>query len=239
MSDKVYEVPAEWIKRAFIKEADYKKMYEHSLADPDGFWAEHGKRIHWYRPFTKVKHTSFDRHNVSIKWFEDGTTNAASNCIDRHLAHRGDQTAIIWEGDDPKDSKHITYRELHDQVCRLANCCQPHRQEGRPRHHLPADDPGSGLRDARLRPHRRDPFGGVRRLLAGLPRRPHRGLQIERRHHRRRRAARRPQGAAQGQFRRGARNVGGVDHVIVVKRTGAPSTWSPAATSGTTKPPTW
>ena len=121
MSDKVYEVPAAWIKRAFIKEADYKKMYEHSLADPDGFWAEHGKRIHWYKPFTKVKHTSFDRHNVSIKWFEDGTTNAAYNCIDRHLAHRGDQVAIIWEGDDPKDSKHITYRELHDQVCRLAN----------------------------------------------------------------------------------------------------------------------
>ena len=88
---------------------------------PNGFWAEHGKRIHWYRPFTKVKNTSFDPHHVSIKWFEDGTTNAAYNCIDRHLAERGDQVAIIWEGDDPKDSKKITYRELHDHVCRFAN----------------------------------------------------------------------------------------------------------------------
>ncbi len=121
MSDKIYEVPAEWTKRAFIKEADYKKMYARSLADPDGFWGEQGKRIHWYRAFTKVKHTSFDPHNVSIKWFEDGTTNAAYNCIDRHLHSRGDQVAIIWEGDDPKDSKKITYRELHDNVCRFAN----------------------------------------------------------------------------------------------------------------------
>jgi acetyl-CoA synthetase len=121
MPDKVYEVPADWAKRAFINEAKYKAMYQRSLADPNGFWAEQAKRIHWYKPFTKVKDTSFDPHNVSIKWFEDGTTNAAYNCIDRHLETRGDQVALIWEGDDPKDSKKITYRELHDQVCRLAN----------------------------------------------------------------------------------------------------------------------
>ena len=121
MSDKIYEIPVDWAKRAFINEAKYKKMYERSLADPNGFWAEEAKRIHWYRHFTKVKNTSFDPHHVSIKWFEDGSTNAAYNCIDRHLAERGDQVAIIWEGDDPKDSKKITYRELHDQVCRLAN----------------------------------------------------------------------------------------------------------------------
>jgi acetyl-CoA synthetase len=121
MSDKVYEVPADWAKRAFINEAKYKAMYQRSLADPNGFWAEQAQRIHWYKPFTKVKNTSFDPHNVSIKWFEDGVTNAAYNCIDRHLATRGDQVALIWEGDDPKDSKKITYRELHDQVCRLAN----------------------------------------------------------------------------------------------------------------------
>src|SRR5271168_743172 len=121
MSDKVYEVPAEWSKRAFADGAKYRAMYDRSIADPNGFWAEHGKRIHWYRPFTKVKNTSFDPHHVSIKWFEDGTTNAAYNCIDRHLAERGDQVAIIWEGDDPKESKKITYRELHDQVCRMAN----------------------------------------------------------------------------------------------------------------------
>ena len=121
MSDKVYEVPAEWSKRAFADGAEYRAMYDRSIADPNGFWAEHGKRIHWYRPFTKVKNTSFDPHHVSIKWFEDGTTNAAYNCIDRHLAKRGNQVAIIWEGDDPKDSKKITYRELHDHVCRFAN----------------------------------------------------------------------------------------------------------------------
>ncbi len=121
MADKVYEVPAAWTKRAFIDAAKYRAMYDRSLADPNGFWAEEAKRIHWFRHFTKVKNTSFDPHDVSIKWFEDGTTNAAYNCIDRHLATRGDQVAIIWEGDDPEELKKITYKELHDQVCRLAN----------------------------------------------------------------------------------------------------------------------
>jgi acetyl-CoA synthetase len=121
MADKVYEIPADWAKRAFIDSKKYRAMYDRSLADPNGFWGEQAKRIHWFKAFTKVKNTSFDPHNVSIKWFEDGTTNAAYNCIDRHLAERGDQVAIIWEGDDPKESKKITYRELHDQVCRMAN----------------------------------------------------------------------------------------------------------------------
>jgi acetyl-CoA synthetase len=121
MPDKVYEIPADWAKRAFIDSKKYRAMYGRSIADPNGFWADEGMRIHWFRPFTKVKNTSFDPHHVSIKWFEDGTTNAAYNCIDRHLAERADQVAIIWEGDDPKDSKKITYRELHDQVCRMAN----------------------------------------------------------------------------------------------------------------------
>jgi len=121
MADKVYDVPAAWVERAFITEAEYESMYAQSLADPNTFWAEQGKRIHWYRDFSKVKNTSFDPHNVSIEWFEDGVTNVAYNCVDRHLHTRGDQVAIIWEGDDPKDSKKITYRELHDQVCRFAN----------------------------------------------------------------------------------------------------------------------
>jgi acetyl-CoA synthetase len=121
MSDKIYDVPADWQKRAFIDDAKYQDMYRRSLADPDAFWGEEAKRIHWTRAFTKVKNTSFDRNNVSIKWFEDGSTNVAYNCIDRHLHSRGDQTAIIWESDDPKDSKHITYKELHDEVCRMAN----------------------------------------------------------------------------------------------------------------------
>ena len=121
MPDRIYDVPAEWAKRAFADSTKYHAMYDRSIADPEGFWAEQGKRIYWYRHFTKVKNTSFDPHNVSIKWFEDGTTNAAYNCIDRHLPGRGDQIAIIWEGDDPKDSRKITYKELHDQVCRFAN----------------------------------------------------------------------------------------------------------------------
>ena len=96
-------------------------MYARSIKDPNGFWAEQAKRIDWIKPFTKVKNTSFDPHNVSIKWFEDGTLNIAYNCVDRHLAKRGDQTAIIWEGDDPKDDKKITYKQLHAEVCRFAN----------------------------------------------------------------------------------------------------------------------
>ena len=126
MSEQVYEVPADWKKRAYIDADKYAAMYARSIADPDGFWAEHGKRIDWFKPFTKVKHTSFDPHNVSIKWFEDGVTNVAHNCIDRHLARRGDQIAIIWEGDDPKDDRKITYRELHAEVSRFANVLKAH-----------------------------------------------------------------------------------------------------------------
>ena len=121
MSEKIYEVPAEWKKRAFIDEAKYREMYERSLKEPNEFWAEQAKRIHWMKPFHKVKNTSFGPGNVSIKWFEDGVTNVAYNCIDRHLAKRADQVAIIWEGDDPKNQKYITYQELHDEVCRFAN----------------------------------------------------------------------------------------------------------------------
>src|SRR3984957_15582343 len=121
MSEKVYEVPAEWAKRAFINDAKYREMYRRSLADPDGFRAEQAKRLHWDRAPTKIKNTSVHRANVSIKWFEDGTLNAAYNCIDRHLHTSAGQVAILWEGDDPKDSKKITYKELHDNVCRFAN----------------------------------------------------------------------------------------------------------------------
>src|SRR6202140_71536 len=121
MSDKIYDVPADWRKRAFADKAKYEEMYARSIKDPNGFWAEQAKRIDWIKPPTKIKNTSYDPHNVSIKWFEDGTLNIAYNCVDRHLAKRGDQTAIIWEGDDPKDDKKITYRQLHAEVCRFAN----------------------------------------------------------------------------------------------------------------------
>ena len=121
MSEQVYEVPAEWSQRAYVDSARYAAMYERSIKDPAGFWGAEAKRIDWFKPFTKVKNTSFDLHHVSIKWFEDGITNVAHNCIDRHLAGRGDQIAIIWEGDDPKHDRKITYRELHAEVSRFAN----------------------------------------------------------------------------------------------------------------------
>ena len=104
----------------------YEEMYKRSVSDPQGFWAEHGKRIDWFTPFSKVKNTSFDTHNVSIKWFEDGVTNVAYNCIDRHLPKRANQTAIIWEGDDPSKSKHITYAELARRVGLFANVLKAH-----------------------------------------------------------------------------------------------------------------
>jgi len=121
MSDKIYEVPAAWKSRAFIDDAKYKDMYARSIKDPNGFWGDEAKRLDWIKKPTKVKNTTYDPHNVSIKWFEDGTLNASYNCVDRHLAKRGDQIAIIWEGDDPKDSRTLTYKQLHADVCKFAN----------------------------------------------------------------------------------------------------------------------
>ncbi|HEV2573829.1 acetate--CoA ligase [Methylocella sp. CPCC 101449] len=121
MSDKIYPVAPEWAKRAYVDGAGYKEMYARSIKDPEGFWAEHGKRVDWIKPFTKVKNTTFGPPNVSIKWFEDGVLNVSANCVDRHLPKRAKQTAIIWEGDDPSKSKNITYQELYDNVCRFAN----------------------------------------------------------------------------------------------------------------------
>ncbi|MBL6605711.1 MAG: acetate--CoA ligase [Alphaproteobacteria bacterium] len=106
---------------AHIDKQGYEASYARSLADNDAFWAEHAKRIDWIKPFSKISDVSYEKPDVHIKWFEDGTLNASANCLDRHLASRGDQTAIIWEGDDPDTAKHITYKELHEQVCRFAN----------------------------------------------------------------------------------------------------------------------
>jgi len=117
---QIHPVPAEVAKRAHVDKAGYEKMYKQSVDDPVAFWGEHGKRIDWIKPYSQVKDVSFTG-DVHIKWFHDGTLNASANCIDRHLAKRGDQVAIIWEGDDPNDSKKITYRQLHEEVCRFAN----------------------------------------------------------------------------------------------------------------------
>ena len=122
MSDnELFPVPDAWASRAFADNEKYLSMYQQSVNDPDGFWREQGKRIDWFKPYTKVKNTTYGPGDVAIKWYEDGTLNAAHNCLDRHLDTRGDQTAIIWEGDDPADSKTFTYKELHREVCRFAN----------------------------------------------------------------------------------------------------------------------
>jgi acetyl-CoA synthetase len=129
MSDKTYAVAADWKNRAYVDDAKYEAMYKASISDPAAFWGEHGQRIDWFRPYTKVKATSYAPGAVDIKWFEDGTTNVAYNCVDRHLATRANQTAIIFEGDDPGVSKTITYRELHTEVCRFANVLKKHGVE--------------------------------------------------------------------------------------------------------------
>ncbi|MGC6453714.1 MAG: acetate--CoA ligase [Candidatus Puniceispirillaceae bacterium] len=119
--DRMFAPGESTIANALIDNAGYESMYAASIADPDAFWAEHGKRIDWITPYSQISDVSYDRDNLHINWYADGTLNAAANCLDRHLATRGDQTAIIWEGDDPADSRHITYAELHRDVCKFAN----------------------------------------------------------------------------------------------------------------------
>src|SRR5579872_3418762 len=121
MTDTLIPVPGNWRDRALIDRAKYEAMYAQSVSHPEDFWRARAARIDWIKPFTKVKNVSFNPDNLYIKWFEDGTLNVSANCIDRHLPKRSKQTAIIWEGDDPKESRHITYAELHDEVCRFAN----------------------------------------------------------------------------------------------------------------------
>jgi acetyl-CoA synthetase len=125
MSNELFPVSDAVAKAALIDAAKYEAMYAKSVKDPTGFWGEQGKRIDWIKPYTKVKNTSFTG-DVPIKWYEDGTLNVSANCLDRHLAKRGDQVAIIWEGDDPNEQKHITYREAYEQTCRMANVMKKH-----------------------------------------------------------------------------------------------------------------
>ncbi|HAL84902.1 MAG TPA: acetate--CoA ligase [Rhodobiaceae bacterium] len=119
--DLVFEVPEKVKAETLVDEAKYHEMYAESLRDPNAFWGEHGQRIDWMRPYTKVKDTLYSKENVSIKWYEDGTLNACVNCVDRHLDARGDDIAIIWEGDEPDQDAKITYRQLYEEVCRFAN----------------------------------------------------------------------------------------------------------------------
>jgi len=121
MSEKIFPPSDAFAANAHVNATRYSEMYATSISDPDAFWQEHGQRVDWIKPFSIVKNVSYNYPDVSIKWFEDGVLNVSANCIDRHLDTRGDQTAIIWEGDNPDDSKHVTYREMHQQVCKMAN----------------------------------------------------------------------------------------------------------------------
>ncbi|MEO7477639.1 MAG: AMP-binding protein, partial [Lysobacteraceae bacterium] len=122
MTDSIHPASTDFTARAAIKADDYHRDYARSIADSDAFWAEVAKRLDWYRAPTQIRDVSFDPHNVHIHWFADGELNASVNCLDRHLATRGDKTALIWEADDPAvEPQRISYRELHERVCRLAN----------------------------------------------------------------------------------------------------------------------
>ena len=121
MNDKLFKVPVDWAKNSYVNKEQYEAKYKESITDNENFWAKEGKRIHWFKPYSKIKDVIYSTKKVSIKWFYDGTTNVSYNCIDRHLPKRAKQTAIIFEGDDPKESKNISYQELSDEVCKLAN----------------------------------------------------------------------------------------------------------------------
>src|SRR5262249_51754192 len=122
MAEVVIPVSEEWKRRAYIDAAKYEKWYRESIADSTGFWRRQGEELlQWMKPFKNVKDVSFSAKDLHVRWFHDGTLNVSANCIDRHLASRGNQTAIIWESDDPKISKQITYSELHREVSRFAN----------------------------------------------------------------------------------------------------------------------
>ena len=121
MSDTIYPPATAFAASAHADKATYEAMYAASIADPEAFWGAQGKRLDWITPYSKVKDTTFEHSGVSIKWYEDGVLNVSANCIDRHLATRGNQTAIIWEGDNPEESAHINYKQLHVEVCKLAN----------------------------------------------------------------------------------------------------------------------
>ena len=117
----VVKVTDSWSKQAIVNKSKYQKKYNLSIKENEKFWAKEGKRLSWIKPYTKIKDTKYSKEDVKIKWYYDGTLNASSNCIDRHLKKNGKKTAIIWVGDDPMESKKISYKELHKNVCKAAN----------------------------------------------------------------------------------------------------------------------
>ena len=119
--NNIYIPSSDVVKNAHVNSEQYEKMYAESINDPDVFWDTHGKRIDWIKPYQKISNISYAKENLQIKWYEDGTLNASANCLDRHLKTKGDSTAIIWEGDNPNESKHITYNQLYEDVCKFSN----------------------------------------------------------------------------------------------------------------------
>ena len=124
--DPIYPVPETFANRSNLTPERYASMYKASISDPEAFWGTMGQRLDWMTPYKTVKNVSWDKANLSVKWYEDGVLNVTSNCLDRHLASRGDKPAIIWEGDDPSESRTLTYRQLHGEVCRFANVMKKH-----------------------------------------------------------------------------------------------------------------
>ena len=114
-TELIFKVPKKWSNKAYVNKSKYEKKYKLSIKDNETFWKKEGKRINWIKPYTKIKDVKYNKTDVKIKWFYDGTLNASANCIDRHLNNKKNKTAIIWVGDDPKDSKQISYKELHLQ----------------------------------------------------------------------------------------------------------------------------
>ncbi len=120
-NDLIIKTKNEWIKRALINKSGYEAKYKKSIKNNEEFWKKEGKRINWIKPYKKIKNVKYSKDEVYIKWYEDGTLNASENCIDRHLKDKKDKTAIIWVGDDPKDTKKISYKQLHKEVSKVAN----------------------------------------------------------------------------------------------------------------------
>ena len=119
--NSIIKVSDSWDKHAYVNKSKYQKKYKLSIKENEKFWAKEGKRITWIKKYSKIKDVKYSKDDVKIKWFYDGTLNASANCIDRHLKKNGSKTAIIWVGDDPADSKKISYKELHQNVCKAAN----------------------------------------------------------------------------------------------------------------------
>ena len=118
---EIYKIKDNWLKNAKVNKEEYEKMYNESIVESDVFWSNQGKRIFWYKPYTKIKDVLYSKEKVKIKWYYDGTTNVSFNCIDRHAENSPDKTAIIWEGDDPSKVKRISYKKLKTEVCKVAN----------------------------------------------------------------------------------------------------------------------